>query len=88
MKEKEDEDSSEENDEEKDMALIIKKFKKSFKIKRQGFKKRSMAKGESSKNKDKERGSSPFVMNAGKLGISKSIVQIQRKLTKGQERRL
>ena len=58
IEEEKDEASLEEDDSDEDMALIIKKFKKSFKIKRQGFKKRSMAKRESSKDKDKKRESS------------------------------
>ena len=55
IEEEEDENSSEEDVGDKDMALVIKKFKKFLGRKRKGFKRKPMAKGELSKEKDKER---------------------------------
>ena len=69
----EEDESTDENDEDEDIALIMRKFKKFIWRRKQGFKKKPLTKGKSSKDKKKER-KQPMCFEYKNLDPSRLIV--------------
>ena len=66
-----DEKSSKEDKGDEDMTLVIRKFRRCIGRKKQGFKKRTLAKGEPSKKKERE---GTFVKSARNRSTSKPTI--------------
>ena len=81
VKEDNESDESDESNNEHEMIMIIKKFKRLIRRKGKGFDEKGMSKREASK--DKKRSSQPYVMNAISLKILRPTVSCLRKASKG-----